>query len=96
MLRQTSPTLVALALDEGLARFALGVQRIERLLQPILGGFAGVDGAALRPPAAARRRLVHDDSPAMVARDARFFTRKKRGPDQCTPVIRVAICVSER
>jgi hypothetical protein len=36
---------MALALDEGLAGLTLRMQRIERLLQPLLGGFAGVDGA---------------------------------------------------
>jgi hypothetical protein len=31
---------MALAVYEGLASLALGVQRVERLLQPFLGGFA--------------------------------------------------------
>jgi hypothetical protein len=43
MLRQSGPALVALAVYAGLA---LGVQRVERLLQPFLGGFAGIDRAA--------------------------------------------------
>jgi hypothetical protein len=41
------PTLVALAADEGLAGFALCRERVEFLLQPFLGGFAGVDSATL-------------------------------------------------
>ena len=40
------PSFAPLAADEGLARFALGVQRIEVLLQSLFGGFAGVDGTA--------------------------------------------------
>lgn len=34
---------MGLALDEGLGRFSLGVEAVERLLQTLLGGFAGVD-----------------------------------------------------
>src|SRR5260370_32894650 len=57
------PALVALAADEGLARFALRRQRVEFLFEPFLGGFAGVDRAALaacltprhRCPPSARR-----------------------------------------
>src|SRR5271163_2267958 len=41
------PALVALAADEGLAGFALRRERVEFLLKPFLGGFAGVDRAAL-------------------------------------------------
>ena len=40
------PPLVALAGDESLAGLALRLQRVEFLLQPLLGGFAGVDRAA--------------------------------------------------
>src|SRR5260221_799862 len=40
------PALAPLAADKGLAGFALRLQRVELLLQPVLGGFAGVDGAA--------------------------------------------------
>src|SRR5437762_636631 len=61
------PALVALAADEGLAGFALRRQRIEFLLEPFLGGFAGVDRAALAarvspshccPPSARRLDLA--------------------------------------
>ena len=48
------PALVALAADERLAGLALGVQAVERLLQPLLGGLPGVDGAA----AAVRRNAA--------------------------------------
>lgn len=45
---QTDPAFVLLTGDVGLARFALSVQRIELLLEPLLGAFAGVDCAANR------------------------------------------------
>jgi hypothetical protein len=41
------PALVALAADIGLAGFALRRERVEFLLKAFLGGFAGVDRAAL-------------------------------------------------
>ena len=41
------PTLVLLTADVCLASFALRRERIEFLLQPFLGGFAGVDRATL-------------------------------------------------
>ena len=63
MLRQHGPTLVPLAPDEGLAGLALGMQRVELLLEPLLAGFAGVDRAAERPPAAGRCRPRHGGSP---------------------------------
>src|SRR6516165_2483218 len=43
---QAHPAFVPLAVDEGFASFALRPQRIEFLLEPLLGGFAGVDGTA--------------------------------------------------
>lgn len=45
-IRQTDPPLALLAGDVGLGAFPLGVERIERLLQPLLGGLAGVDRTA--------------------------------------------------
>src|SRR6516164_4246731 len=49
-------SFVALTVDESLAGLALRLQRIELLLEPLLGGFAGVDRTAdgSAPP---RRRL---------------------------------------
>ena len=56
--RQHDPALVLLAPDVGLAGLALGVQRVELLLQPLLGGLAGVDGAPdQRAATAAHGRL---------------------------------------
>ena len=40
------PALAGLTLDVGLAGLALGVERVERLVEPLLGRFAGVDRAA--------------------------------------------------
>src|SRR5215472_654580 len=42
------PALTVLTLDEGLACFALRVQRVEVLLQSLLGRLAGVDSTAAR------------------------------------------------
>src|SRR5262249_50827499 len=39
------PALVLLAADVGLAGFALSRERVEFLVEPLLGGFAGVDRA---------------------------------------------------
>ena len=43
--RQTLPAQVTLAGDERLARLALGIQGVELLVEPLVGGLAGVDGA---------------------------------------------------
>ena len=40
------PAGMGLAADVGLGGIVLGVQRVEILLQPLIGGDAGVDGAA--------------------------------------------------
>jgi hypothetical protein len=48
MLGEGLPALRRLTLYIGLAGVPLGVQRIELQLQAMLGGFAGVDGAAER------------------------------------------------
>jgi len=81
------PAFGPLAVDEGLANFALCLQRIEFRVEPLLGGFAGVDRAA--------DGLPLNDLGDQNAR-ARLLTPKNRGPDQCAPVIFSAITVSER
>ena len=43
------PALVPLARDVGGAGVALGVERVERLIQALLGGLARVDGTAEVP-----------------------------------------------
>ena len=45
-LGQGDPPFTPLALDEGLCRLPLCIERIEVLFQSFLGGLAGVDGAA--------------------------------------------------
>jgi hypothetical protein len=54
-LGQAYPAFMALTANEGLAGLALRLQRIEFLLEPFLGGFAGVDRTAnpYVPPSAA-------------------------------------------
>ena len=73
------PALAGLALDEGFAGLALGVERVEALLQPLLGRLAGVDGTAQALGLGGLHRPL-SRSP------------KKRGPDQRAPVISRAIC----
>src|SRR5262249_32777038 len=49
---QADPAFVPLAVDEGLAGFALRLQRIELLFEPLLGRLGGEDrtGAVSAPP----------------------------------------------
>ena len=74
LVRQRDPALGALALDVGQPRLALGVEGVELLLQPLLGGLAGVDRAA----ELAGRRGAH----ALPLRRP-----KNSGPFQRVPVI---------
>ena len=64
----------------------------------LLGRFTGVDRAAnpFVPPCAVGRRPCHWPAPAPSAAPARLVRPKNRGPDQCAPVIRSAITVSDR
>src|ERR1700676_4103798 len=48
MLGKGSPSLRGLTLYIGFAGLALGIERVELQFQPMLGGFAGIDGAANR------------------------------------------------
>src|SRR4029077_1043878 len=61
-----SPALVTLAADIGLAGFALRLERVELLLKPFLGRFAGVDRTAL----AARVSPRHGCSPSSRSPEA--------------------------
>ena len=69
------PALGSLAGHERLAGLALGMQAIELLLEPFLGGFARVDRAALFA-----NRGFH-------ARALRLFSPKNTQPFQRVPVI---------
>ena len=97
------PALVPLAADVGLAGFALRLQRVELLLEPLLGGFAGVDRAALAARVSPRhRRSPSARRPGTDAGDDRRpaerfrFSPKNSGPDHAVPVIFRAIADSER
>src|SRR5271169_6177444 len=81
---QAHPAFVALAGDEGLAGLALRLQRIEFLFEPLLGGFAGIDGAAnpCVPPCAAAGWSRHRPALAPAKAPARLVRPKNRGPDQ--------------
>ena len=57
------PALVLLAANVGLAGFALRRKRVEFLLEPFLGGFAGVDRAA--PAAGVTARHPRSPSPRL-------------------------------
>ena len=75
---QRGPAFGALAEDVCLGRLTLGVERVEFLLQALLGGLAGVDGAAdglltFLPPARGRGRSCHEAAFSPL----RFFRAKK-------------------
>ena len=83
------PALGPLAGDVGLAGLALGVEAVELLLQPFLGGFAGVDGAAqLADDLRFFRRLRH-------VRPLWFLSPKKTQPFQRVPVMARAMADSD-
>ena len=91
-LRDDAPALMGLALDVGLAGFTLSFERVEFLLQALVGRFAGVDRAA--------NDLLgrHRPEPAalLAPRTFRLSSRpKKRGPDHRAPVIAWATADSE-
>ena len=106
-LGQQDPAFALLADDEGLACLALGVERVEVLLQPLLAALAGVDRAAEFGLAAViidRASLSHGTPPTRPDVRPSFETYrcpasdvrpKNRGPDQCALVISWAILVSD-
>ena len=83
------PALRALAGDVGLTGLALGVQRVELLLEALLGGLPGVDRAA---------KLADRLAFGTAAHAARLwlFSPKKTRPFQRVPVIARAIAESDR
>ena len=97
--RRVGTTVSLLLLpDERFTGLALRLKRIELLLEPFLGGFAGVDRAANSFLAvwAVAASASHCPASALTEAPVRLVRPKNRGPDQCAPVIRSAITVSER
>jgi hypothetical protein len=80
--RKTAPALIGLALDVGLGRLALVVERVELLLEAVLGRDPGVDRAAQGWRGGPR----HGNGLARSRRP------KKRGPFQFVPVMARATC----
>ena len=83
MIADQHPAFGALAGDIGLAGLALGMQAVELLLEPFLGGFPGVDGAA----ELADSRLGHARLPD--------FSPKKASPFHRVPVMARAMADSD-
>ena len=71
------PAFCALAHHKGQACFALGIDGVELLVQAFIRGHTAVDGAAFDG---------HFSHAATM-----FFTPKNAGPDQCVPVMFLAI-----
>src|SRR5690606_29747770 len=89
------PTGVLLALNVRFTGLPLGMERVEVLLQTLLGGLARVDRAADALCACAAAVLPGS---AHTSVDTRFgrVSPKNRGPDQRAPVISRAITDSDR
>src|SRR5215204_163764 len=75
--RQAAPAFMGLALNVGLGCLPLVGERVELLLEPVLGRDTGVDRAAQ----SSNRLPVHHDA------RARSRSPKKRGPFQFVPVM---------
>jgi hypothetical protein len=87
---------VTLAGDVGLTYFALRVERVELLLEPIVGRFSGVDRAT-KNLAGLRRSGFRMFALRALDRAACVLSQpKKRGPDQWAPVISRATIVRDR
>ena len=76
---QQGPSGMGLAADIGLRGIILGVERVEVLLEPLVGRDAGIDRAANR----LRRSGLHDEDPF----DGLSRRPKNFGPFQRVPVI---------
>jgi hypothetical protein len=90
-LGEANPALALLAGDVGLGRGPLRIQGVERLLQPLLGRFAGVNGTVddLRGGKLTIGDLAHEATPCSL-------TWKNRWPLQCEPVMALATADKER
>jgi hypothetical protein len=72
------PPLMPLAQDVSFAGFALGMEGVERLFEPLLGRLSGVDRTTNLSFSRGHEAFT-------------FFVPKKAGPDQRVPVISHAI-----
>src|SRR5262249_16425883 len=89
--RKRRPTGVGLTVDIGLGGFALGIERVEILVEPFFGALARVDRTTNRR-GRCRFRVAgagHDLGPFVVS-------PKKKCPEQCAPVTALATALSER
>jgi len=102
-LSRQHPALVPLATDVGLAGFTLRGERVELLLEPFLGGFAGVNRAALAARVSPRHccsPLARPLDPALAKTGGRragsVSIRRRAAPTHAVPVILLARADSER
>src|SRR5690606_10338395 len=89
---QADPPLVLLAGDVRLGGLALRVEGVERLLEALLGGLPGVDGA---PDRRDRRAPLAHRVPSLHRPDG-GVTPKNAQPFQCPPVTLLAMALSVR
>src|SRR5258707_8163438 len=78
-----SPAGMGLTLYIGGSSVVLRIQRVELLIEPMLGGDPGVDGAADRFD----RSWLHDRASPMANESALSLSPKKRGPFHLVPVM---------
>src|SRR5258708_36389655 len=74
---------MSLTLYIGRGSIVLRIERVEFLIEPMLGGYPGVNGAADRFD----RRSLHDRASPTASRSSLFLRPKKRGPFQLVPVM---------
>ncbi len=77
---ECNPSGLPLACDIGLTGFALGIKRIELLLEPIVGRFAGVDRATENLAGLGALSLAHLRPPSSRRSGLRFSTQKNADP----------------
>src|SRR2546421_6864942 len=77
------PSSMGLTLYVCRGRIVLGIQRVELLIEPLVGGDPGVDGTADRFDG----RRFHDWAPPAANRSSLSLRPKKRGPFHLVPVI---------
>src|SRR3984893_7436865 len=76
---ERGPSGVTLAGDVGLTCFALSVERVELLLEPIVGRLAGVDPAAENHPGLRATRLANVRPPRSPRSGLRASSNRRNG-----------------